>query len=264
MRLGVSEIARILEIDRQLVKQWAFHFKEYLSVYASPSKETPRQFTLEDLRVLIYVHEYWEDDPDFESIRIGLNCGEHLDSSYYEDILTSVLPIFQEPPEELDETWRHGSLLGGMCGDIVDPFTLADSYKLASDILIESALSSGEPYELLYPVIYNYRHATELYLKAILLPTQKNHNLKALFQDLRELLAQKYSVVIPSWFENVILAFDDFDPSSTTFRYGDTGVFSHSTRNRGEFWIDLHHLKRLMAWVTIAFQRIRVLQEQET
>ncbi len=120
MRIGVSEVARILDIDRNLVKQWAFYFKEYLSADANPGKEVPRQFTLEDLRVLMYVYEHWEDNPDFESIRVGLNCGGHLDSPYYGNVLTSILPIFQQPPEELDETWRHGSLLGGMCGDVIE------------------------------------------------------------------------------------------------------------------------------------------------
>jgi hypothetical protein len=92
------------------VKKWAFHFKEHLTQEASRSKGTPRQFTPADLQVFAYVFTYWEDEPDFEYIEAGLNCGDHH-SERYDDILTSVTPLFQEPPEELDETWRHGSLV---------------------------------------------------------------------------------------------------------------------------------------------------------
>jgi hypothetical protein len=63
--------------------------------------------------------------------------------------------------------------------------------------------------------------------------------------------------------ENLILAFHDFDPSSTTFRYGDPGVFSHSTGDRGEFWFDLPHTKKLMGWMAIVFQPIRANQDKQ-
>jgi hypothetical protein len=111
MKMGVSEVARILGVDRNLVKKWVFHFKEHLTQEANPSKGTPRQFTPADLQVFAYVSTYWEDDPDFENIEAGLNCGDHQREPY-DDLLTLVTPLFQEPPEELDETWRHGSLIG--------------------------------------------------------------------------------------------------------------------------------------------------------
>ena len=147
----------------------------------------------------------------------------------YDNILTSVRPIFQALPEDLDETWRHGSLVGGIVDGTFDTFTLADSYRLAGDMLVEAALSATEGYELIYPIIYNYRHATELYLKAVLSPANKNHNLNLLLQKLREFLTREYETVIPSWFENVVLTFDDFDSDSATFRYGDSAVFSRRT-----------------------------------
>jgi hypothetical protein len=149
--MGVSEVARILGVDRNFVKKWAFHFKEHLTQEARPSKGTPRQFTPADLQVFAYVSTYWAEEPDFEYIEAGLNCGAHQGEPY-DDILTSVTPLFQEPPEELDETWRHGSLVDG---GVFDLFSLADSYKLAGDMLVDAALSTVEAYELIYPILYN-------------------------------------------------------------------------------------------------------------
>lgn len=236
------------------METWAFHFKEYLTKGANPSQGIARQFTLSDLPVLAYVFTYWEDDPDFENIEVGLRRGEYQEQPY-NDFLTSVTPLFQEPPEELDETWVHGSLMGGIV-DAFDTFTLADSYKLAGDMLVDTALSAVEVNEFVYPIIYSYRHATELYLKAILSPKKRNHNLEALLQKLHDYLKREHATVIPTWFENVILAFAGFDPDSTTFRYGEGGVFSRRT-DGGEFWVDLPHIKRLMGWVAESCQRIR-------
>jgi hypothetical protein len=255
MKMGVSEVARILGADRNLVKKWAFHFKEHLTQEASPSKGIPRKFTPADLQVFAYVSTYWEDDPDFDNIKAGLNYGDHQREPY-DDLLTLVSPLFQEPPEELDETWRHGSLVGGMVYGAFDLFTLADSYKLAGDMLVDAALSTVEAYELIYPIMYNYRHATELYLKDVRPPKNKTHDLQPLLQTLRDYLKREHATVIPAWFENVVLAFADFDPRSTAFRYSDSSIFLRRT-DSGEFWIDLAHVKKLMGWVAESFQRIR-------
>lgn len=139
MKFGVSEVARVFEVDRDIVKTWAYHFSEYLTPEANPSKGTPRVFSRDDLRVLAYVYMYWEHDPDYESIKIGLNTSSHFEERY-DQFLTTVTPLFQEPPEDLDETWRHGTLIGGMAG-VSDTFALAESYKLAGDLLVDAAHS---------------------------------------------------------------------------------------------------------------------------
>jgi hypothetical protein len=87
MKFGVSEVARILKVDRDLIKTWAYLFRDYLKPPANPSKGNPRQFCTEDLRVLAYVSMYWEDNPDVESIRCGLNTEDHFEELYY--IMTS-------------------------------------------------------------------------------------------------------------------------------------------------------------------------------
>lgn len=259
MKMGVSEVARFLEIDREVVKTWAFRFKDYLAAEANPPRGVPRQFCLADVQVLAYVSSYWEEDPDLDAIAAGLRAGAHQGEPY-DAVVASITPLFQQPPEELDETWRHGALVGGLVTRAVDTFALADAYKLAGDVLVDAGLSVAESYELIYPIIYNYRHALELYLKAVVLPPIEGHPLKPLLDRLRDSLRRDHGAEIPAWFEKVILAIDDFDPSSTTFRYGDSGVISHSTGDGGEFWIDLHHMKKQMGWMAASFQKIRAAQ----
>ncbi len=261
MTLGVSEVARLLDVDRDLVKTWAYRFKENLSEKANPPKGSARAFTHDDVKVMAYVSEYWEDNPDFENIEAGLNCGYHHQDERYEDVLASITPLFQDLPEELDETWRHGGLVGGFVEAAFDNFALADSYKLAGDTLVKAALSDVEVHELLYPILYNYRHAIELYLKGILSPKNKNHDLQVLLQQLRDYLNREHATVIPAWFNNVVLEFVDFDPESTTFRFSEAGVFSRRTGDSGEFWIDLVHMKKVMGWIAESFQRIKAAQQ---
>jgi hypothetical protein len=250
MKFGVSEVARLFKVDRDVVKTWAYHFSEYLKPEANPPKGTPRVFSAEDLRVLAYIYMYWEDQPDYEAIKVGLNTDSHFEEPY-DEFLTTATPLFQEPPENLDESWRHGTVIGGMA-EVGDSFALAESYKLAGDMLADAARSADEIYELIYPVIYNYRHATELYLKATVANYREDHDLSWLLQEFKKVMKSEFDSTPPKWFENVILAFNDFDPNSTTFRYGGFAPFL-----QGEVWVDLVHMKTLMGWLAQSFQNIR-------
>jgi hypothetical protein len=129
MKFSVSEAARLLEVERELIKKWAYHFREYLSSRANPQKGSPREFCDMDLRKLAYISMYWEDEPDLESIKIGLNM-EDYHEDIYNNFITKVTPLFRDLPEELNEDWRHGAIIGGM-GELSDLFSLADSYKMA-------------------------------------------------------------------------------------------------------------------------------------
>lgn len=247
MKFRVSEVARLLDVDRDLVKKWAYLFRDYLKAPANPPKGNPRQFCDEDLRVLAYISMYWEHDPDIESIEYGLNSQDYYEE-VYNTFMTEITPLFREPPDELNEDWRHGALIGGMA-EHGDTFEMADSYKLAGDMLVDAALSNDEACELICPVIYNYRHATELYIKAIIIHKRKNHNLLWILQKFKELLRTEFHTILPNWFEGIILAFNYFDPNGTTFRYGGF--------TPGEVWVDIVHMKTLMGWMAESFQEIR-------
>jgi hypothetical protein len=164
--------------------------------------------------------------------------------------------IFQDVPNEIDETWRHGAILGGMAEGAYDHLAVADAYKLAGDTLVKQALSNSEAYELIYPIMFNYRHCLELYLKIIIKPTKRTHGLQSLVQELNEYTKVRYSTELPQWFKGRILDFDEFEPGATAFRYDDVGIASKNTGDIGEFWIDLHHLKTIMNVIQKCFHRL--------
>jgi hypothetical protein len=127
---------------------------------------------------------------------------------------------------------------------------LANAYKLAGDRLIETALKNEEVQELFYPAIYNYRHAIELYLKALSGRQEQKHDLAWLYSEFVKTLKRRFDQTQPDWFENLIATFHDFDPYGTIFRYG-------GNTEKGEVFVDYHRLQKHMAWAGEGFRNIR-------
>lgn len=84
--------------------------------------------------------------------------------------------IFQDVSENISEEWDWGVLVGGMAEEH-DAAAIARAYKIAGDILTSEALNDGEAYEIAYPILFMYRHALELYLKAVVQPQKLNHSM---------------------------------------------------------------------------------------
>lgn len=246
LKFGVSEIARILKVDKRLVKDWTYHFSTYLNPKANPEKGLEREYTTEDICTLGYISTYWEDNPDIENIKYGLNSNDQFDYPYNEFVIQA-MPIFREFSEDLlgGKIW----MIGGMAG-VSDILNLADSYKKAGDSLVNIGIQDEENKELIYPAIYNYRHATELYLKSVLPKYDNTHRLQKLYEDFKTLLQNSFNTTPPNWFENIIIAFDEFDPSGTTFRYG-------VQKDNGELFIDLIHIKKLINWFSESIHNIK-------
>ena len=247
LKYRVAEVARIFDVDKDIVKSWTFHFSEYLSSQANPEKGISRLFSIEDIRVLAYVYMYWEDEPDFENIRYGLNSNSHWDNELIDNTILSVVPIFREIPENIDESWRW--IVFGGDFELSTLFETAKSFKLAGDKLVAIAHENYEERELFLPAIYNYRHATELYIKAVS-GGDKIHDLNILKQRLSKTLKENFNAVMPTWFSNIIDAFHFADPSGSTFRYAD------SLPNE-ELYVDLNHVKIIMNWMAESFEIIR-------
>jgi len=245
LKYGVSEIAGILNVDRNLIKTWTHHFGDYLNKQAIPSKGTPRQYTVEDISVLSYVMYHWEEEPDIESIKIGLNSDNHLESPF-DEIAKQAIPILRElsDREFPEEIFVAGGLIGG-----IHKLELADSYKRAGDLLVDNVEKQEENWGIFFPIIFNYRHSIELYIKAILQEQTSTHDLNVLATKLKQILVDKLNLQPPEWFEDLIKAFSEFDPGSTTFRYGELDW-------QNEMVIDLKHIKNVMNWSSESFHRI--------
>jgi len=250
MKFNISQISKILDLDRESIKTIAYHFRDYLQSEANPEKGTLRLFTLQEIPVLAYISNYWEDDPDYDSIKQGLNANEHQEHPYT-DFITMLTPVFREVPDDIEEKGSAAALIMRM--PAYDRYFLACYYKHAGDTLVEAAIKNDNAYELVYPILFNYRHATELYLKASIKNAKFNHDLFAPLQALKLILQEEFSVLIPQWFENIILDFKRHDPKGTAFRYD-------SSFEIDETFIDLLHLKTLMTWLSDAFKKMRLKQ----
>jgi hypothetical protein len=240
MNRTVSETARILGVDAQQVKKWAWQFKDNLSTLANPPKGRSRTFTEADVLALIHVAMHWEDEPDLEAIQIGLNREDHFENDRYREILYRHTPILQEPPEDLDETWTHGIFLNG--GGVNQYLELARNYRQSADALLESALKSGEPRDWASPVLFTYRHTLELYLKVVGEIEDPIHSLERCVQLVERRHKQRIGSPMREW----IIEFDKIDPYGTAFRYADDDA---GTLTYAEFWVDLAQLKQAMMLV---------------
>jgi hypothetical protein len=238
---NVSQTAHILGVDGQQVKTWAWAYKDYLNEKTNPGTGKPRTFTDSDVLVLMYVCDRSELGEPAEEIQAGLDRREHFDDDRYRDILYANTPILQEPPDDLDETWRHGILLNG--GSVNGFLALARNYRESADALLDAALENIEPRELGYPVLFAYRHTLELYLKIIGEIDDHTHSLG----DCVRLVEKRHGHRIPSPAREWIVEMDKIDPYGTTFRYAD--------RDAGkeimwvEYWLDFVQFKFAMARV---------------
>ncbi|MCK9194087.1 MAG: hypothetical protein M0P19_09480 [Nevskia sp.] len=141
MNRTAAKVAKIVGVDVSQVKRWTFDFKDYLSAAANPAKGKVRMFNDVDLLVLMYVWYYWEKEPDVECIKVGLNQGEHCEDAFVEHLYLHT-PLIQEPPDDLDETWRHGILLAGV--GRYEYLELARSYRHVAETMLRTALEKDE------------------------------------------------------------------------------------------------------------------------
>ena len=229
---SVAEVARLVGVEPAKVKRWAKEFAEYLSLTARPGKGQERQFSEADLRVLAVVADHLELGNDADDVHYALNSGEQYSERLIE-VARLNSPLFQEPSDEMDETWQHGTLIGGMaCRDLRQ---VARAYKLAADELLKQALEKYEPHELDYPVLFLYRHTVEVYLKAALDDPPEHHDLSRLIQ----LLEAESGKKIAPWVKDRLWDFHKIDKMAALFRYADPPA-------DGELWIDFHQLEAVI------------------
>jgi HEPN domain-containing protein len=240
MNRTVAQTARVLGVDVQQVKTWAWLFKDQLSSGANPAKGKPRLFTDSDVLALMHVVMHWEERPDLEAIRAGLNCEDHYEDPRYRELLYSHTPLLQEPPENLDETWRHGIFLNG--GGVEQYLELARSYRQSAETLLNSALQSGEAREWGYPVLFACRHAVELYLKIIGENKELTHSLEDCIRSVEKRLGRRIVSPLREW----IAELDKIDPKGTAFRYADDQA---GTLTYAEYWVDFRQLKHALSLV---------------
>jgi len=238
--IDLQTLIRFFELKEDVLLRWISEFGEHFSHSVKAPTDPQRHFTENDLCVLMYIQEQAEDGSPSEEIHGDLCRGEH-ESDRNVEMALLYTPLFQDMPDEIDETWQHGVLIGGMASR--NWLEVARSYKLAGDNLVSEALKTEEPHKLDYPIFYIYRHCLELYLKTILGGTVRGHD----FGKLIEALEEKYKKPLGGWIRERLWDFHDIDKKSDMFRYPEE-------IEDGELWIDFHHLLLVMNRMSAAFE----------
>jgi hypothetical protein len=163
--------------------------------------------------------------------------------------------IFEEPGPHIERvdafSAPHGFLFGdqsGMGGS-PDYLSLAQDYMEAAYVLTEAILRGDwEDCMLAEPLMYLYRHATELFLKGVTRLDEKHHDLAALADEFASFFQKQYGREMPEWVSRRLKEIASVDPKSTMFRYGKT-YDSKAKRDYvipGEHHVNLLHLQDAM------------------
>ncbi|WP_114912541.1 hypothetical protein [Acidibrevibacterium fodinaquatile] len=160
-------------------------------------------------------------------------------------------PIFEDPPDDMGE--QYGVLLVNWAGASGrETVEMARAYRTAADRLLHLAGEAGESWEAIDPILFCYRHAVELYLKALFPGSTKNHGLGKLGAALMAQLEGRYRADQVNWLCDRISEIQALDPRSTAFRYAD----SCHAGAEPEIWVDFHHLRAVTHAIFDAFERV--------
>jgi DNA-binding transcriptional MerR regulator len=235
MTRTVSDVAKLTESSREQVKTWAWTFREWFSKEANPPKGQVRQFTDDDSLTMVFIACSSAEGASVDEIGEFIDRDYHREPKYREHLYCHT-PLLQEPPDGLDETWRHGCLY---TPSFFTPFELARNYRWCADQLLDMAIKQDAALDLRSPVLFAYRHARELYLKTLGQVEEQTHSLGRCLTAVEGRIGGKMRNPHKSW----ILEFDAIDPGGTSFRYNED---DRPASFGEETWIDYHHLKFVM------------------
>lgn len=153
-------------------------------------------------------------------------------------------PLFEEitPDIERPGAWSgpHGFLFDAMT--LISRPEMSQQFLDAADHLVEGIRRlEHEDYRMGYPILFLYRHAIELALKAALHKEANHHRLDTLFGDLRRIHRETTGREAPHWMSERIAELARFDPTSTDFRY--PGIGAGGWKAAG-LHVDVYHLRR--------------------
>lgn len=167
--------------------------------------------------------------------------------------------IFTEPPDELEECDFHfGTFVVG--AGKMDEIEVARSFADAADRLLATAAERRESWEAAYLILFCYRHALEMYLKAIMPNERHGHRLGDLAKSLKPHIEGRYPADQVSWLLDRIAEFDELDPKSTLFRYPDGALSSYKAGAQPdpERYVDFRRLQRSATKMFQSFEYIRL------
>jgi HEPN domain-containing protein len=160
--------------------------------------------------------------------------------------------VFEEPPDDIEH--RAGALVLNWAGATGrEGVEIARAYATAGRRLLASARAVDEAWECIDPILFCFRHALELYLKALVPGNLRRvHPMDELAGRLQRGLQGRYRPEQINWLCDRINEFDCVDPRSTSFRYHD----AVDAGREAELWIDFAHLRVVMEAIFEALEKI--------
>jgi hypothetical protein len=182
-----------------------------------------------------------------------MKASDELFHPFTEEAMTR--RIFEEPDPHIERSdgfsAPHGFLFGNQSGmgGSPDHLSLAQDYMEAAYALTEAILKGDwEDWRVAEPLMYLYRHATELFLKGVMRLDEKHHDLAALADEFGSSFQKRYGREMPEWVSRRLKEIASVDPKSTMFRYGKT-YDSKAKRDYaipGELYVNLSRLQDAM------------------
>lgn len=167
--------------------------------------------------------------------------------------------IFTDPPDGLgEEDFNFGTFVPAMGS--MENVEVARAFAEAGDRLIEAAAARRESWEAAYPILFCYRHAVEMYLKALLPEGTQGHRLSDLVRLLMPYLQSHHPADEVAWLANRVAEFDRLDPKSTVFRYPDGPATSYRPGELPdpELWVDFRRMQRAIGKLFRSLEWVRL------
>jgi len=140
--------------------------------------------------------------------------------------------------EDIDETWRAGSYIGGL-GSADGDAGIARQYRAAADLMLSHSVKSDTVWEVVLPALFLYRHAI--------------HNLVELARNLDGRLSKELGTSLPAELLDRIAELEAVDPKADAFR------FTADTKNRPHFlnevWVQLAYLRDVVTWIEAELEK---------
>lgn len=234
LKYSISEVKRVLKLEKEFITLVVFQFPEYFSLHSNVSKGESRFFTLDDISTIGYISSLWEDNPDYENIKIGLNRSEHLEYPFNQHYF-DLVPIIRDDFENIESNSANFIFFNRAI--FSTNFELAKQYLDSTRVLIKDAYTHQEPWLRLFPILFNLRHSIELFLKSFIKKDMcYTHDLEKIYIQFR----QEKNTSLGIQFEKFINTLHEYDNRGTTYRYVNHKI------NYEELFLDLNHTLIIM------------------
>ncbi len=156
----------------------------------------------------------------------------------------------------------------------LNPMNFAESYVISADYLIESSKDDEMEPIIVWPVLFLYRHAIELFLKQALYALNmesSGHDISALYSKLQEKLIEleaqnegklsELSLLPEEEVFRSIMEFHSISPRSTELRYEDAGLIGGDSHILfGNYANAQFHARRAAEYFDLLEQKIQFLK----